>query len=64
MTIVDESVYKLNEFPIKYLENLADGSGKFRLWIEDGRITGYMHGDDGKLMKEEIPAKTGNQDGD
>lgn len=58
------AVTELNRLPIESWLYMTKNFCELRLWIEDGKITGYMHGDDGKLMKEEIPAKTGNQDGD
>ena len=51
MSVVSENIEMLNKFPVKTLKVMANRGG-VRLLIEDGRITGYMHGEKGKLKKE------------
>lgn len=58
-----ELISTLNKFSIEALQNMASGSNALRLWIENGRITGFMNGDNGKLHKE-IPTQTANPSGD
>lgn len=57
-------VDRLNALPVESLERIVNSACNTRLLIEDGKITGYMNGDNGKLFKEKIPVKTGNQDRD
>lgn len=58
-----ELISVLNKLSIGSLQNMTIGSNTLRLWIEGGRITGFMNGDNGKLHKE-IPTQTANPSGD
>lgn len=42
----------LNKVSISALCNMTETPNTLRLWCEDGRITGFQNGDDGKLHKE------------
>lgn len=53
----------LNNLSIGALQNMTAAPNTLRLWCEDGRITGFQNGDDGKLHKE-IPTQTANPSGD
>lgn len=53
----------LNKLSICALQNITSSPNTLRLWIENGRITGFMDGDNGKLHKE-IPTQTANPSGD
>lgn len=53
----------LNKCSIGALQKMTSRPDTLRLWIENGRITGFMDGDSGKLHKE-IPTQTANPSGD
>lgn len=54
-------MYMLNLYPIEKIQKIT--SGRVRLWIEDGRITGFTN-DDEKILYKEIPTQTANPSGD
>lgn len=56
-------VSMLNKLSIGTLHNMTSEPNTLRLWIENGHITGFMNGDNGKLHKE-IPTQTANPSGD
>lgn len=53
----------LNKLSVGALKNMTSEPNTLRLWIENGRITGFMNGDNMKLYKE-IPTQTANPSGD
>lgn len=53
----------LNRLSVGALQNMTSNPNTLRLCIENGRITGFMNGDSGKLHKE-IPTQTANPSGD
>lgn len=53
----------LNKVSVSALCNMTAAQNTLRIWIEDGRITGFQNGDGGKLHKE-IPTQTANPSGD
>lgn len=55
-------VSMLNKLSIGALQNMTSEPNTLRLWIENGRISGFMDGDNGKLHKE-IPTQTANPSG-
>lgn len=61
------SVYRnisvMNSIPIYVLRCLIEPFCPVELWIEDGKITGYVEETTGKLHKE-IPTQTANPSGD
>lgn len=42
----------LNKLTTNALRNMASEPNTLRLWIEDGRITGFQNGDGGKIWME------------
>lgn len=56
-------MYMLNLCPIKEIQKVTSGNSPVRLWIEDGRITGFTNDND-KILFKEIPTQTANPSGD
>ena len=56
-------VEMMNRISIESLENMTSAPNTLRLYIEDGKITGFSNRDNGKLYKE-IPTQTANPSGD
>lgn len=56
-------IFVLNKISVCALRNMTIKPNALRLWIENGRIAGFMNGDSGKLHKE-IPTETANPSGD
>lgn len=59
---MSELIKALNRLPTDALQRMTSPPNTLKLWIEDGRITGFI-GDGGKLHKE-IPTQTANPGGD
>lgn len=56
-------MYMLNLYPIEEIQKVTSGNSPIRLWIENGRITGFTNDDD-KILYKEIPTQTANPSGD